>query len=81
MKCQCLRYISEQVYVKVAEDRNAASGYRLISESGRWADAIGSALNITEVMPEIYSPTDCDQCKHKLACIVMPQVVRMFEGK
>ena len=68
-------------WIKVIKDSNSSTGYRCNYDKYGWIEAWGSAEMIVDKYPEGYRLADCNECKHKLTCLVMPYVVRKFESK
>ena len=77
---RCIKHPKRDDWIKVIKDSDSHTGYRCSMADNGWAAAIGSAQMIVDEWPNVYRLADCDECKHKLACLVDPYNKKKFES-
>ncbi len=88
MDCKCIiedresrpTYFSGSEYTrKIIKNPKSAMGHAVKGrESGRWLATVSAEEHCKLAWVRA---TDCDECKHRLACLIDPECNRRFESK
>ncbi len=78
MDCECIENVGENDWTKIAK---TDTGHQLIGGHDIKTPTGQSAKEWADELPDTFAVADCNQCKHKLACLVDSECDRWFESK
>ncbi len=83
MNCGCIKEISKNCWIKIIKDRDRQPGYpdyHCILDDGDRQPSGASAESIVKNYSNHYTLGDCNECVHRLTCLVDPETTRFFES-